>query len=236
MTEHRSAFMAPFASLEVRGSGAGSDHYTLHGHAAVYNRRSVNLGGFSEVIAPGAFRDVLKAKPDVHLLWQHDGTKPLARTRGANPGLKLNEDGAGLHVWARVTPTTYAADLRSLIENDVVDQMSFAFTTPEDGSGEDWTSDESGAVTRTVRAVSGLFDVTVCARGAYQQTDVALGRSLFESARSAGIIHGWRDGVDVVPPVPALLEAAHHRDFEARKQAKLAEQSRDMDLAAAAAS
>lgn len=235
--ERRSSFIAPFASLEVRASGTGSDHYIIEGHAAVYGQRSVNLGGFTEVIAPAAFRSVLASRPDVHLLWHHDSTKVLARSRsisGGKPGLTLREDGAGLHVWARVTPTTYSADLRRLLEDGLVDNMSFAFSTAEDGSGEKWERDSDGAVTRTVTSVQGLYDVTITARGAYPQTDVALGRSLFESARSAGLIVGWQPG-DVIPPVPNLAEAARTRDFEQRRASKVARMRRVVALAEASA-
>ena len=226
--ELRSNYLAPLRDVEIRDSGAGEGRYTLEGHAAVYGRRSLNLGGFTEIIAAGAFRSVLAAKPDVHLLWQHDSTKALARTSRAGRGgsLELSEDGTGLKVWARVTPTSYSADLRALLADGVVDQMSFAFSTPRDGSGEKWERDEEGNITRTVTKVDGLFDVTIAARGAYPQTDVAIaGRDLLTAAKEAGRIPGLdRNG-------PALPDPIGAADFEAKRAAMVAEAARILAMA-----
>lgn len=161
--------------LEVRESGASADELTVQGHAAVFDNLSHDLGGFRERIAPGAFSDVLSEQPDVHLVIGHDMTMPLART--ANGTLELVEDEQGLRIWARVnTQLSYAKDLAEQLRTGLVDQMSFAFTVAEDG--DEWVKDEeAGGIMRTVRKVSGLYDVSVVAQGAYPQTNVALIRS-----------------------------------------------------------
>jgi HK97 family phage prohead protease len=161
--------------LEVRESGASPDELTVRGHAAVFNNLSHDLGGFRERIAPGAFSDVLAEQPDVHLVIGHDMTQPLART--ANGTLELVEDDEGLRIWARInTQLSYAKDLAEQLRTGLVDQMSFAFTTAE--NGDEWVKDEeTGTIMRTVRKVAGLYDVSVVAQGAYPQTNVALIRS-----------------------------------------------------------
>lgn len=160
--------------LEVRESGASPDEITIQGHAAVFNEMSHDLGGFRERIAPGAFSDVLAGQPDVHLVIGHNMEKPLART--ANGTLELIEDGQGLRIWARInTQLSYAKDVAEQLRTGLVDQMSFAFTTAEDG--DEWVKGDDGAIMRTVRKVSGLYDVSVVAQGAYPQTNVALIRS-----------------------------------------------------------
>lgn len=162
-------------SLEVRESGSSPEEIVVRGHAAVFNNLSHDLGGFREQIAPGAFSDVLAAQPDVHLVVGHDMTMPLART--ANGTLELREDEQGLYMWARInSQLSYAKDLAEQLRTGLVDQMSFAFTTAEDG--DQWVKDEqTGEVMRTVRKVAGLYDVSVVAQGAYPQTDVGLIRS-----------------------------------------------------------
>jgi HK97 family phage prohead protease len=141
----------------------------VRGHAAVFNSLSHDLGGFREMIAPGAFANVLAGGPDVHLLWDHDPGKALARTGSAKYPLELREDDDGLHFHAEVAPTSTAADLAVLLEGGVVDQASFAFTVAEDGT--DWASDGDGTVVRTINEVDGLYDVTITAQGAYAATD-----------------------------------------------------------------
>lgn len=177
----------PVVVEEVRDSGAGEGQFTVKGHAAVYNRKSLDLGGFQEIIAPGAFTDALDRTPDVHLLWDHDTRFPLARTMSNKFQLELREDPRGLHYWARVAPTSFAADLRVLMEGGVIDQASFAFTVESDK----WEIRNEGKpdeiVVRTVEKVRDLFDVTICAQGAYPQSDSQVVRAYaLDYAESTG--------------------------------------------------
>jgi len=171
-------------NVEIRDSGAGDGQLTMRGHAAVFNRESLDLGGFKEIIAPGAFTSCLDGIPDVHLCWDHDTSLTLARTK--NKTLELREDPYGLHTWARMAPTSYANDLAVLMRRGDVDQMSFRFTIDE----EEWREDADGNITATVTKVGELMDVTVCARGAYPQTDASLARSRLTEALEHGRVEG----------------------------------------------
>lgn len=173
--EIRRVVLAPIEGMEWRESGSGKGEMTVAGHAAVFNRLSLDLGGFREKIAPDAFNNVLDRAPDVHLVWDHDTSLVLARTR--NKTLDLRVDPLGLHFWARVAPTSYAEDLRILMERGDIDQASFAFTVAED----EWHIDEDEEITRTITRVADLYDVTITAQGAYPQTDSSL-RSLLQEA------------------------------------------------------
>jgi HK97 family phage prohead protease len=154
----------PLEDVEWRESGSGEGQLTVRGHAAVFDRLSLDLGGFRERIDPGAFTAALDRNPDVHALWDHDTKYVLARTK--NKTLELREDPVGLHFWAKVADTSYAKDLRKLMERGDVDQASFAFTVARD----EWTVDDQENVTRTILEVGDLYDVTVTAQGAYPQT------------------------------------------------------------------
>lgn len=183
--ELRSTFVAHVDRVEVRESGEGNGDYTLTGHAAVFDKWSEDLwtfgGTFREKIAPGAFADVLASKPDVRLLYNHDGLT-LARTKSGT--LELTEDEEGLRVWARLAPTSTATDLRMAMQRGDIDQMSFAFTIAEDEWHEDHESDE---IERVVLRVGELFDVSVVSFPAYPDTDAVM-REL-RSAAAAGKIH-----------------------------------------------
>ena len=171
--------------LEVRESAMGAEYLTVTGYAAVFDQMSHDLGGFREIIQPGAFADVLGASPDVHLVIGHNMDLPLARTR--NGTLELGEDIRGLKMWARIdSRLSYAKDLAVQLKSGLVDQMSFAFTIPE--GGDTWTVDDAGSVTRTVNKIDGLYDVSVVAAGAYPQTDVQAVRALLRAAADKGLI------------------------------------------------
>ena len=213
--EHRTL---PIESVEWRQSGAGEGEMTVRGYASVFNRSSLNLGGFTETIAPGAFEKALASNPDVHALWDHDTKLVLARTK--NKTLELREDPVGLHFWAKVADTSYAKDLRLLMERGDVDQASFAFTVAKD----DWQIGEGDKVTRTILEVDQLFDVTVTAQGAYPQAssgvvkhirsriteEIAEGR-LPESAADALPQTVAPEEADMTGPQAASLESDDQR-------------------------
>jgi HK97 family phage prohead protease len=187
--EQRTTYaLAPLSNIEVRDSGAGDGSYTIRGHAAVFGRASLDLGGFTERIAPGAFKNVLDRNPDVLAVWDHDTRYTLAST--TNGTLELREDPIGLHTWMRVVPTSYAADLRLLLETKTLTQASFMFTI----ESETWTvterADGTEEVVSTINEIGELYDVTVTGRGAYPQTDM----SVVTHARAARLDQAIREG------------------------------------------
>lgn len=174
-------FSAPIDQINVRsGPESGDGRYSIVGHAAVFDRLSHDLGGFREEVARGAFKEVLNEAPDVHFDWDHDTRYVLARTR--NNSLELSEDPRGLRIYAKVAPTSYAADLGILLEEGMIDQMSFKFTIDE----EEWNEDGEGRITSKILRVGNLYDVTVTAQGAYPQTDASMVRSRYENAVRSG--------------------------------------------------
>lgn len=163
----------PFTVESVRVSGNPSkpNTYYVRGHAAVFNQWSLDLGGFRERVMPGAFDNALERSPHVLHLWDHDTSKVLSSTR--NGTLKLAPEQRGLAFDSEVAPTSYANDLRILLERGDIDQSSFAFTVEKDV----WRiveEDDAETVERDIVEVKDLYDVTTCAMGAYPTTDSAL--------------------------------------------------------------
>lgn len=177
--EGREGMIVP-VTVEFRdeGDGMGPDHFTMTGHAAVFNSLSDDLGGFREIIKPGAFREAARTSL-VHLLWNHDSSRPLASTDSNS--LQVQEDQDGLRVWARIPKAlSYAQDIRALFGAGIARGMSFAFRMPADGSGEEWSKMEDGTPLRTLTRVGELFDVSPVTRGAYAQPAFSM-RTLFEA-------------------------------------------------------
>lgn len=191
--EHRSfAF-----SLEKRDDAPAG---RLVGHAAVFNSLSEDLGGFRELIAPGAFASSI-AKDDVRALFNHDPNFVLGRTSSGT--LRLAEDMRGLAIEVDMPDTQTIRDLVTApVQRGDVSQMSFAFETVTD----EWRKDTAGDWTRTLVEVR-LYDVSPVTFPAYPATDVsARSKEVFErlargeSVRDAHFAH-LRRRLDLVERV-----------------------------------
>ncbi len=141
---------------------------TLTGYAAVFNQASVDLGGWTEVIAPGAFTRTLKENPDVLALYSHDVSLVLGRTISST--LQLEEDDKGLRFTCLLPNTSTASDMIELIERGDIRGCSFGFITVKDS----WTYDEKNNSAKRDVLDCDLIEVTVTAMPAYPQTSVGL--------------------------------------------------------------
>lgn len=140
----------------------------MMGYAAKFNSRSVDLGGFQEVLAPGAFDRALREAHDVRALIDHNPTLILGRTISGT--LRLSVDSTGLAVENDLPDTQAARDLAVSMERGDVTGMSFGFRVMPDG--DHWARDEDGILVRTVNDVE-LFDVSAVTYPAYPQTEVS---------------------------------------------------------------
>lgn len=136
----------------------------VRGHAAVYNQVT-RIGNEYEQVLPGAFDRALKEQQSVVLLFNHEG-QPLARTR--NGSLVLGSDEQGLTVRASLPDTTLGRDVQTLMDAELLDEMSFGFIVREDSYDK-----IDGKVVRSIRDVD-LFDVSLVSIPAYSGTDAEL--------------------------------------------------------------
>lgn len=171
----------PFATELRMTDAADKSLKRISGYAAVFNRLSEDLGGYREKIAPGAFANSLRRRPDVKLLINHQGL-PLARTLAGN--LRLREDSHGLHFEADVNPRD--PDFLPVVEKirtGVLNQVSFGFRVLADK----WEhAKETGKRIRTLLEIA-LYEVSLVTFPAYPQTVavVRTRREEIEMARAA---------------------------------------------------
>ena len=133
-----------FMTSELR---AAQESREIVGYFATFNSMSLDLGGFREIIRPGAFTRSLKEQPDVKCFWQHDTSLVLGRT---TPGtLELEEDERGLRF--KLTPPNSPLGQNALesVRRGDVTSCSFGFNCVNDRV----TKQEDGTVLRE------LFDV-----------------------------------------------------------------------------
>ena len=147
---------------------------TISGTAISFNSQSKDLGGFTEIVSPDALNGVDLS--NVYLVLDHDLSKPLAKN-GVN--LTLTPDDNGLNFEATVdTSISYVNDVYNLIQQGVVDSMSFAFTVPD--NGDSWIEDESGNIVRTINQIDQLFEISIVTIPAYNSTDVEVATRSYE--------------------------------------------------------
>ena len=149
--------------LERRGTaGLSASGRTLTGYVATFGNEA-RIGGFSESIAPGAFKASLASGRDVLALLDHKPDALLGRTRSGT--LTLREDGKGLRFDLALPDTQHGRDLIALAERGDLGGMSFGFIATD----EKWTGDK-----RELRAVD-LCEISVVQSWpAYQQTEIQL--------------------------------------------------------------
>ncbi len=157
-----------FGVEELRAEHPDGDAPKIVGHAAVFNSPSEDLGGFTEVIARGAFKESIKSD-DIRGLFNHDPNFVLGRN-GAGT-LRLKEDRDGLLVEIDPPDTQWAKDLMVSINRGDITQMSFGFRTIDD----EWSTVDGGQRRKLKKAQ--LSDVSPVTFPAFAKTDVAL-RSL----------------------------------------------------------
>lgn len=150
--------------FESRSDDNGTSIGTIRGHAAVFNSNSVDLGGFTESIKRGAFKDAI-AEDDVRALVNHDPNLLLARTSAGT--LTLREDRTGLRMEIDVPNTTAGRDVKTSIERGDMTGASFGFRVVND----EWNTEDE-VPHRTLTSVR-LYDVGPVTYPAYPDTQVA---------------------------------------------------------------
>ena len=156
-------------SRAVRGSSLGS----VVGYAILWDKLSLDLGGFRERIVRAALDDTMKGIEDgtLDILFQyaHNGEHLLGRTSSGH--LTLTRDASGLRYHARLPDTALARDLQRLIAEGILKGASIGFTLGIDS----W--DRSGPMSlRTIKRLS-LWEISVVSRPAYYMTSAQVTRS-----------------------------------------------------------
>ena len=157
--------------VELRASENGPG--VLVGYAAVFNKRSQNLGGFVEEIDPQAFNKSLGDGVPVVARFNHNSDFLLGTSEAET--LRMEVDGTGLRYEVDLPDTTAGRDISVLAARGDVRFSSFAFRTIKD----EWGVTEEDFPLRRLKAVH-LIDVAPVVSPAYRDTTAGL-RSLAES-------------------------------------------------------
>ena len=145
----------------------GVNKKIVTGYAAVFNKESRDLGGFTEILSPECFENCDLS--DVAALFNHDPNLVLARKFNDSGTLSLQIDERGLKYTFEL-PNHYVGGLlmESIKRGDVM-HSSFAFTIESDK----WEK-RGEMVIRTITSVKKLYDVSPVLSPAYYSTSVTM--------------------------------------------------------------
>jgi HK97 family phage prohead protease len=185
-----------FAS-EVRALNEEGQPAKIVGNGAVFNSRSENLGGFREIIMPGAFDDVLN--DDVRATFNHDPNFILGRSSSGTLRIETNSEGLGYEIDAPTTQTIRDLVLSPMARGDIK-ESSFGFRVASDG--DEWIQDDEGIIVRKIHRMSKLFDIGPVAFPAYQA-----------SSSSQRSMEQFKQAIDQNVHVRALNEKSYRERF-----------------------
>jgi HK97 family phage prohead protease len=164
--------------MELRATNIKADSMKLIGKVA-FDSSSADLGGFVEVIKPSAFSDSLASGDPVKAIVEHNHDLLLGKTT-ANT-LELIEEHDGLKVIIHLSEKIQAhKDIYEQVKRGDLDSLSFGFVAQDETFNYD--------VTPPIRYISKaqLFEITVCAIGAYPANKIDA-RTLQQAKANSGI-------------------------------------------------
>lgn len=146
--------------VRARGDESENNEMIVEGYAVVFE--SPQTYEYTEVIDRNALNTT--DMNDCVLRYNHSEEGfSLARTR--NHSLELTVDDNGLYVRAKIIDTQHGRDLYKMIQEGLVDQMSFAFTVTR----EEWDDETK---TRRILEIDKLYDVSAVDQPFYQDTSI----------------------------------------------------------------
>jgi HK97 family phage prohead protease len=180
---------------ELRATGSASQP-KVEGYAATFNTVT-NIGQFSEVIKPGAFKRTLASDTDVVCLFNHDDNMLLGRRSAGT--LTLTEDAKGLKFTCELPDTSVARDTYANLKAGNLKECSFGFYV-NGPDGERWTQQPDGTMLRTLLDVT-LFDVSVVVNPAYSGTSAAARKNIVadDIEKRMASLRGASEHLGVVP-------------------------------------
>lgn len=143
-------------------------------YPSVFNQKSklIREWGdvFFEIIAPGAFDNVLRDE-GLNCLATVDHSRGKMLGRNKSGTLTLSTDNTGLKASVEVPDTTLGRDMVVMIERGDYFEGSFIYTIAENGVSYDRSGD---IAVRTVTNIADLYDVSIVIDGAFANTAIKL--------------------------------------------------------------
>lgn len=176
--------------LEIRAEGGATRLVARF----PYGAETEQAPGRREIIAPRAFADRIEAGEEIHLLSQHDYSKPLASTAAGS--LSVRDTEAGLEIRADLdSGTSWAADFLAAHQAGLVRGLSPGFRVSAGGERIERRGND------TLRTITGasLFELSAVTRPAYPSAQIEarawddnVGNSHNMPHRHIQVLNRWR--------------------------------------------
>ena len=165
-----------YRSMKLEADKTNENEFKVAGYATTFDSPYELWRDKDFVLYEQVSRDAFSETDmsDVIMQYDHQG-RVYART--SNGSLNLSTDEHGLLVDADLSLTTGSRQLHEDIAAGLITKMSFAFTVAEDELVEE-EKDDMTVVTRTIKRIGKLYDVSAVSLPANDQTAI--------SARSFG--------------------------------------------------
>lgn len=173
--EIRSGIGGKWKPVLREASEGGSESRTIEGYAIVFGVESRILSdywdNYREIIEPGAITEERLKDMDIKMTMYHNREKILARSTNGEGTLKLTVDDVGVK-YSFEAPNTVDGDTAlELVKRGDLSGSSFMFWTDERNVSYERRSDD--IMLRRVKTIGMIYDMTIAADPAYEQTTVA---------------------------------------------------------------
>lgn len=174
--EIRSGIGGKWKPMLREAAEGGGESRTIEGYAIVFGVESRILAdywdNYREIIEPGAITEERLKEMDIKMTMYHNREKILARSTNGEGTLKLSVDEVGVK-YSFEAPSTVDGDTAlELVKRGDLSGSSFMFWTDEK-SGVSYEKRSDGMMLRRVKTIGIIYDMTIAADPAYEQTTVA---------------------------------------------------------------
>lgn len=153
----------------------GKESRTISGYAIVFGVESRILAdywdNYREIIEPGAITEERLKDMDIKMTMYHNREKILARSNKGEGTLKISVDEVGVHYEFDAPNTVDGDTALELVKRGDLSGSSFMFWTDEK-SGVSYEKRSDGIMLRRVKTIGMIYDMTIAADPAYEQTSV----------------------------------------------------------------
>lgn len=171
------------AALRLRENEDGTESRILEGYAMKFGVRSRTMGyywPFQEILEPGCITDEMLREQTIYFTMFHNREMILGRWDKGEGTLRLTIDEIGMKVECEMPDTDDGDKALELVRRGDLSGMSFAYTTNEDDTENCVSMEATGEKTedgyeiylRHVKKILNIYDVTIAASPAYEQTEI----------------------------------------------------------------